>query len=92
MNVQVHNATWSRDALLTANSQLKSLYQQEGNPCLALMISRNYHLLLDQIHDSKEHQRWTDQAKIWQMLYSKTRTNKNVGVFYDDSGLYFDSV
>ncbi len=92
MNAQVHKTMWNRDALLTANSQLKNLYQQDRNPCLALMISRNYHLLLDQSFSEKEHQDWRDKAKIWQKLYSKSRTGKNVGVFYDGNGLYYDSM
>ncbi|MBL4638651.1 MAG: hypothetical protein JKY76_04745 [Proteobacteria bacterium] len=92
MNVQARNATWIRDALLTANFQLQTLYQQDGNPCLALMISRNYHLLLDHSHSLKERQDWSDKATIWQKLYSKARINKNSNVFYDESGLYYDSV
>jgi len=92
MNVQAHNSTWSRDALLTANSQLKSLYQQDGNPCLALMISRNYHLLIEQTSSLKQRKDWIEKAKIWQKLYSKSRANKNMGAFYDGSGLYYDNV
>lgn len=92
MNVQAQKTTWSRDTLLIANSQLKSLYQQDGNPCLALMISRNYHLLLEQSFDEKEHQDWCDKAKTWQKLYRKSLTIKNLGVFFDGNGLYYDSV
>ncbi|OUR64865.1 hypothetical protein A9Q79_06120 [Methylophaga sp. 42_25_T18] len=92
MNVQLQNTTWSREALMTANFQLQTLYQQDGNPCLALMISRNYHLLLDQSHSLKEQKDWSDKAKIWQKLYSKSRINKIPNVFYDESGLYYDSV
>ena len=92
MNVQLQNTMWSREALLTANFQLQTLYQQDGNPCLALMIVRNYHLLLEQSHDLKERQDWSDKAKIWQKLYSKSRINIKPNVFYDDSGLYYDSV
>jgi len=92
MNVQVQNNSWNRDALLTANFQLKILYQQDRNPCLALMISRNYHLLLEQSHNPKERQDWRDKAKIWQKLYSKSRTNKSPGIFYDGSGWNYDSI
>ena len=88
MNVQSQKNAWNRDALLKANFQLQTLYQQDGNPCLALMISRNYHLLLEQTHNLKEQQDWSDKAKIWQKLYRKSRINIKANVFYDESGLF----
>lgn len=86
------NAQWNRDALLSANSQLNRVYQHDADPCIALMILRNYHLLLAQSSPSDEHQEWREKAKIWLQRYTGARANNNMGVFYDESGLFYDVI
>lgn len=74
------------DILLSANHQLERLYVQQKEPCLALHISRNYHLLEE--HDSNAFQknRWKQKAKIWWELYWQASSNKGLDLFYDKNG------
>jgi hypothetical protein len=79
------------DVLLSANQQLEKMYYSHKTPCLALHISRNYHLLQKQ--DTTHHKKqWKDKAKIWWKLYWMERASKGLGLFYDENGLFFDNI
>lgn len=92
MNIQSQNLRWNRDVLLSANAQLDLAYQQEADPCIALMILRNYHLLLAQSLSSDDGQEWRQKAKVWLQRYIGSRANSKLTVFYDESELYYDSI
>lgn len=77
------------DVLLTANHQLEQMYHDQHDPCLALHISRNYHLLEEQDSDVMHQQLWKNKAQIWWQLYWANRSNKGLGLFYDENGCYY---
>ncbi len=90
MSAQSTRMKRDSDILLSANHQLEQLYVQQKSPCLALHISRNYHLLEE--HDSNIFlkNKWKAKAKIWWQLYWQTNPSKGLELFYDKSGpLYF---
>ena len=66
---------WSRDVLLSAIKQLESLHKQKQDPCLALLISRNYRLLHNQLQTLDEREKCLDKAKVWQGQYKPSRTS-----------------
>lgn len=64
---------WQRECLLAANRQLEKIYQQQPNACTALMISRNYRLLLTQSEQPDIKQLWISLSKRWWSLYCRLR-------------------
>lgn len=83
---------WSRDVLVSATKQLEMLYKQQQDPCLALLISRNYRLLHNQIQAVAEREKCLDKARLWQDQYKPTRTSKVAALFYGVNGLSYDSI
>lgn len=79
------------DVLLSANHQLEQMYHNQHDPCLALYISRNYHLLQEQDTNINHQKQWQGKAKIWWKLYWGDRSSKGLGLFYDEHGLFSDS-
>jgi len=92
MRGAVSKIQWSRDVLLSAIKQLETLYQQQQDPCLALMISRNYRLLHKQIQAVDEREKCLDKAQAWQERYRPSRTSKTAALFYDVNDLSYDSI
>ena len=92
MNVSAQKTSWNREVLLSANQQLELLYQQKQDPCLALMISRNYQLHHKQIQAVDERKKWLDKAQMWQQQYSSVGTKKMLGLFFDANNLSYDSI
>jgi len=92
MNSAVSKIQWSRDVLLSAIKQLETLYKQQQDPCLALIISRNYRLLHNQVQAVDEREKCLDKARLWQGQYKPTRTSKIAALFYDANGLSYDSI
>lgn len=84
MNVTPIRSKWGCDLLLSANHELEQLYIQQNNPCLALHISRNYHLLQAQDVNSKHQKLWQEKAKLWWKLYCSKRSIKRVQFFDND--------
>ena len=83
MNIQEQRVGWTRDLLISANNQLEGIYNQQHDPCVALLISRNYHLLLGQYKNRNERSEWQEKAKTWQSKYRQARTSKLFSLFYD---------
>lgn len=83
---------WSRDVLVCAIKQLELLYKQKQDPCLALMISRNYRLLHKQLQTVTEQKNCLDKAQIWQGQYRPGRRDKLVGIFSDVNSLSCDGI
>lgn len=81
MNAAVCQMQWSRDVLLIAIKQLEMLYKQRQDPCLALIISRNYRLLHNQIQAVDERKQCLDKARLWQGQYKPGRTSKIAAQF-----------
>lgn len=79
------------ELLLSANDQLEKMYYQEHDPCLALHISRNYHLLQKQDANNHHQQQWQEKAKTWWQLYWGERSNKSLGLFYDENDMFLDT-
>jgi hypothetical protein len=79
---------WSRDVLLSAIKQLEAMHKQNQDPCLALIISRNYRLLHNQLQTLDERKKCLDKAKVWQSQYKPSKANTVIGFF----GLSYDSI
>jgi hypothetical protein len=92
MRAGVSKMQWSRDVLLIAIKQLEMLYKQQQDPCLALIISRNYRLLHSQVQAVDEREQCLDKARLWQGQYKPARTSKITALFYDGNGLSYDSI
>ncbi len=86
MTIQSIRSKRDNAILLSANQQLEQLYIQQNNPCLALYISRNYHLLEEQDSNTVQQKKWQQKAKIWWELYWQANSNKKLDLFYDKSG------
>jgi hypothetical protein len=82
---------WAREAILTANHQLEMAYQQQQDPCIALMISRNYQLIHDH-YQSIETTTWLEKARIWLRHYQYAKNDQRVGRFYDATGFFYDTI
>jgi hypothetical protein len=92
MRAAVSKMQWSRDVLLIAIKQLEMLYKQQQDPCLALIISRNYRLLHNQVQAVDEREQCLYKARLWQGQYKLARTSKSAAHFYDGKGLSYDSI
>ncbi len=73
MNQTVSQADWQQQSLLAANQQLVKRYQHQPSACLALLISRNYRLLLTQSERSDIKQLWQNLSQRWWELYCRQR-------------------
>jgi hypothetical protein len=92
MSIQSIRSKRERDILLIANQQLEHLYIQQNTPCLALHISRNYHLLEEQDANAVQQNKWKQKAKMWWDLYWHASSKKGAGLFFDENGLFYDSI
>jgi hypothetical protein len=88
MSLSSSKMKWSRDVLVSATKQLEALYKQKQDPCLALLISRNYRLLHNQVQTLDERKQCLDKAQQWRGQYKPTRTSKIVGLL----GLSYSSI
>lgn len=77
------------DILLSANRELEQLYYEQYDPCLALHISRNYHLLEAQDGSVAQQKQWHEKATIWWELYwgERVNVNKGMAILYDHESL-----
>lgn len=88
MTVQAVTSKKYTALLLSANQQLEHMYCQQHDACLALHLSRNYHLLLAQNESSNEQAMWYEKAKLWWDVYCSQRPNKGLDLFYEAGSLF----
>ena len=79
------NTQLKRDCavILSANCQLEKAYFRQNDACLALHISRNYHLLKQRDADMDQKRKWQDKEEIWWQIYWKQRPAKSATLFFD---------
>jgi len=65
MNAPVNRNTVEKQLLLAAIEELESDYILKNEACIALMISRNYHLLTQQSGEAELKLTWMQSAKYW---------------------------
>ena len=76
MNAPLKSKTAEQRLLIAANQQLESVFLQNPDPCIALLISRNYHLLMQEQTDLTARLNWMQNAKYWWQQYLKLSTGK----------------
>ncbi|PHS33059.1 MAG: hypothetical protein COA95_01760 [Methylophaga sp.] len=89
MSIQSIRSKRDSDILLSANHQLEQLYIEQHTPCLALHISRNYHLLEEQDSNAIQQNKWKEKATMWWELYWQASPKKGAALFYDKNGPLF---
>jgi len=91
MNAPLKSETSEQRLLLAANQQLESVYQREADPCVALLLSRNYHLLIQQQSSLVARLNWMQKAKYWWQQYLNLSTGKRYSFeldIYHETGLF----
>jgi len=88
MNAPLQKFSVERKLLLAANEQLESVYLHHSDPCVALLISRNYNLLMQEQSDLMTRLNWMQKAKYWWQQYLKLSIGRRVSyvssLHYDD--------
>jgi hypothetical protein len=88
MNASLNRNQVEKRLLLAANEELEMVYAQKRDPCIALLISRNYRLLTQQPDAPELRIAWMQDAKYWWQEYLKKSTGKYVDFSFliqDDS-------
>jgi len=83
MNAAVKSKTKSYELLIAANHQLESVFLKKPEPCVALLISRNYNLLLQEQVQLTIRFNFMQKAKYWWQEYLKMSTAKRSKVMFD---------
>ena len=83
MNAAVKSKTKSYELLIAANHQLESVFLKRPEPCVALLISRNYNLLLQEQAQLTIRLNFMQKAKYWWQKYLKMSTGKKSKVMFD---------
>ena len=83
MNAAVKSKTKSYELLIAANHQLESVFLKNPEPCVALLISRNYNLLLQEQAQLTIRFNFMQKAKYWWQEYLKMSTTKRSKVMFD---------
>jgi len=83
MNAAVKSKTKSYELLIAANHQLESVFLKKPEPCVALLISRNYNLLLQEQVQLTIRFNFMQKAKYWWQEYLKMSTTKRSKVMFD---------
>ena len=76
MNAPLKSKTAAQRLLIAANQQLESVFLRSPDPCIALLISRNYHLLMQEQTHLTARLNWMQNAKYWWQQYLKLTTGK----------------
>ncbi len=71
MNAPLKSKTVAQRLLIAANQQLESVFLRTPDPCIALLISRNYHLLMQEQDHLTARLNWMQDAKYWWQKYLK---------------------
>lgn len=77
--------SWCEGLLLSANEELEQRYREQASACLALLISRNYRLLLTHNEHPLKKQLWRALAERWMLsyqLHNRSLPSKHLGVSY----------
>ena len=83
MNAAIESKTSSYELLVAANHQLESVFLKKPEPCVALLISRNYNLLLQEQAQLTIRLNFMQKAKYWWQKYLKMSTGKKSKVMFD---------
>ena len=83
MNAAVKSKTKSYELLIAANHQLESVFLKKPEPCVALLISRNYNLLLQEQVQLTIRFNFMQKAKYWWQEYLMMSTAKRSKVMFD---------
>ena len=76
MNTSLKSESLEHRLLLAANQQLESVFQRNADACVALLISRNYRLLIQQHMSMTSRLNWMQKAKYWWQQYLSLTTGK----------------
>lgn len=76
MNAPLKSKTVAQRLLIAANQQLESVFLRNPDPCIALLISRNYHLLMQEQAHLTARLNWMQDAKYWWQKYLKLSTRR----------------
>jgi hypothetical protein len=76
MNAPLKSKTVAQRLLIAANQQLESVFLRKPDPCIALLISRNYHLLMQEQTHLTARLNWMQDAKYWWQKYLKLSTGR----------------
>jgi len=79
LNAQASTTLRNTKLLVAAIDHLLALYLKQPKPCLSLIISRNYKLLLEQNIDHPDRKNWLNQQQIWWQCYLQSSVCKPVG-------------
>tara|TARA_B110000037_G_scaffold11942_1_gene12823 strand:- start:261 stop:572 length:312 start_codon:yes stop_codon:yes gene_type:complete len=83
MNAALKSKTRTYELLVAANNQLESVFLKKPEPCVALLISRNYNLLLQEQDQLTIRLNFMQKAKYWWQEYLKMSTGKSSKVMFD---------
>ena len=83
MNAPQKTKTKSYELLVAANHQLESVFQRQPEPCVALLISRNYNLLIQEQAQLTVRVNFMQKAKYWWQEYLKMSTGKRANMMFD---------
>jgi hypothetical protein len=78
MNAPLNHNGVEKRLLMAAIEELEAVYIEAGDPCVALLISRNYHLLAQRLDNIDVRLVWMQQARYWWQQYLKHTTGKYV--------------
>lgn len=76
MNAPTVSVSKEATLLLAANETLENVYFDRADPCVALLVSRNYRLLVDCPAPQTFKLAWIQQSKYWWQQYLKGTTGK----------------
>jgi hypothetical protein len=76
MTTSLKSNTTEHHLVLAANQQLEAVFQRKADACVALLISRNYRLLVQHQSPMTEHLNWMQKAKYWWQQYLNLTTGK----------------
>lgn len=83
MNAAIESKTSSYELLVAANHQLESVFLKKPEPCVALLISRNYNLLLQEQAQLTIRLNFMQKAKYWWQEYLKMSTGRRSKMMFD---------
>jgi hypothetical protein len=83
MNAPLKSKTVAQGLLIAANQQLETVFSRSPEPCVALLISRNYHLLMQEQTNLTARLNWMQNAKYWWQKYLKLSTGKQYNFMFD---------
>lgn len=80
MNAPLNVNSVEKRLLLAAIDELTALYDRKKDACVALLISRNYQLLSQQLLDVNFRLASVEKAKFWRQQYVQHSASKYIDV------------